>query len=444
MIKVLNTRWIIILFTLLISLNIQSQNSKVKVWNLDKCIKFGLENNLDLETQKMNVSLSKSVLRQTRYNFIPTLNARATHEYNWGQRIDPFTNTFATKRVQSNNFYLSSSVTLFSGLHNYYLKQQATSDIKIQSYQVDIQKRNLKIEIISNYLQILLNQEILKSYIEKLNQTEKQKSRIEILINSGRITKFSLTEIEAQIALDSFNIIKSQSDIEISILRLKQIINLSDSESFETEQPIDKENKLLEKEEVVIVNLVEIKQIEEQILKNELERKIAKSAIYPSLTLNGSVGSGYSGNNTKLNDNGELTPKLFDKQLDENLYQTVALTLNIPIFNNNRTKLAIEKAKITRLKTEINRKRITRDLQNKVSQLKIEIKNEKFQLLSAMKALKSSETVLENAQLKYRNGIINFITFNEFSTKLFLAKSNYIQVKYNLFFKQKLLQQYSK
>ena len=412
-------------------------------WTLEKCIEQALTNSLTIQESQLDVELSKANLNQKSFNYLPTLNGEASHGYNWGQRIDPFTNTFATEQVRSNNFYLSSSLTLFSGLQNYHTKQQAKSDYKVQQYNIEMQQRNLKIDVTAAYLQVILNQEILSTYQEQIKLTQQQKKRAKLLIEANRKTKSELFEIEAQLSLDELNITKATNDIKTATLLLKQLINLPKDTEFKIEQTeINQPTEQLTK--IDYTSLVEIAQAKERLNSSFKSLQIAKGGIYPSLSLNASLGSGFSGNNTELSPNGEFVPKQFNTQLDENLYQSVTLSLSIPILNKHQTTYNIQTAKIAVEKAKINQERTNQELEYKIEQLEIDIENAKSELVSSEKALNSVQISAENAKLKYENGVINFTVFNEINTKLFIAQSNAIQAKYQYFFKSKLKSIYNK
>lgn len=429
---------LLLIFNLIICSTVYSQ----EYWTLEKCIEQALNNNLNIKEGQLDVDLSKASLNKTTFNYLPTLNGNASHGYNWGQRIDPFTNTFATEQVRSNNFYLSGSVILFSGLQNCHTKQQAKSDYKTQQYNIEIQQRNLKIDVTAAYLQVILNQEILSTYQEQLNLTEQQKVRTKLLIDANRKTKSDLLEIEAQLSLDELNVTKATNDIKTTILMLKQLINLSKETDFKIEQTeIDQPIEQLT--ELDYTSLIETEQAKERLNSSFKSLQIAQGGIYPRLSLNASVGTGFSGNNTELNTNGEFLPKSFGRQFDENLYQSVTLSLSIPILDRHQTTFNIQRAKIEVEKAKINQERTDQDLQNKVEQLKIDINNAKLELSSSEKALKSAKLFSKNAKLKYENGAMNFAAYNETSTKLFVAQSNLIQSKFQYFFKSKLMKIYS-
>jgi len=404
-------------------------------WTLENCINHALTNSLTIKENLLDVNLSKSNLNQTKFNYLPTLNGNADHGYNWGQRIDPFTNTFATEQVRSNNFYLSSSITLFSGLQNYHLKEQAKSDYKAQQYNVEIQQRNLKIDVSATFLQVILNREILDTYQEQLKLTQQQKNRVEILIESDRKTQSDLLEIEAQIALDELNITKAKNDIKTATLLLKQLINLPKKDNFQIDSiEITTSNQLLK--DIDYSSLAETKQTQERLNSSLKSLQLSKGRIFPSLSLNAQAGSGFSGNNKELNPNGEFIPKAFNTQLDENLYQSVTLTLSIPILDRHQTTFNIQKARIEVERATINQEKANQDIENKIEQLKVDIENVQSEFTSSEKALKSAQLSYQNAKLKYENGVIDFTSLNEINTKLFIAQSNLIQAKYQHYFKR--------
>ena len=270
---------VVSLIVFLSQLSISNSQTSIESWTLGNSIDYALKNNLNIKENQLDVDLSKASLNKTTFNYLPSLNANASHGYNWGQRIDPFTNTFATKQVRSNNFYLNSSVTLFSGLQNYHTKQQAKSAYKAQQYNIEIQQRNLKIDVTAAYLQVVLNQEILLTYQEQLKLTEQQKERTELLIEANRKTKSELLEIEAQVSLNELNVTKAANDIKTATLLLKQLINLPKETEFKVEQTeISESSEQLT--EFDYTSLVEMEQAKERLNSSFKSLQIAKGGIY--------------------------------------------------------------------------------------------------------------------------------------------------------------------
>ena len=85
-------------------------------WTLQQCLARAEERNLAVLNAALDAQLAGENKDRTYWDLLPDLNGVATHGYNYGRVIDRFTNTFATDRVRTNNFYLSSQLDLFRGL----------------------------------------------------------------------------------------------------------------------------------------------------------------------------------------------------------------------------------------------------------------------------------------------------------------------------------------
>jgi len=407
-------------------------------WTLEQCIDSALQNNKAIQMSGINVNKAEITLKATNFNFMPTVNGGATHGYNFGQTIDPFTNTFANSRVQYNNFYLNSSVTLFGGLEKYHAKKIAEVDYQSQQYNLEIERRNKSIDVTLAFLKAKLNSEIAEVAKQQRSLTQSQKERTEELVNAERITNSDLLKIEAQLAKDSYTLTKANNELKSSLLQLQQLIGIDYNTSF-----------VLANKQVAKVSQdgsnsgnstpLEAKISQLNIEKQLLESKRTKSQLSPSFVLNGSVGSGYSENNKFVDPNGEFIPKPFGDQLNENFYQSVSATLSIPIFNGYKTssQIKINKLELERVRVEGEQSLLEYD--NRVQQFKMNVSNAISLYESAKQLQVSSKLEFENSQIKYDNGVINFVEFMESKDAFFKAESEMIQAKYQLEFSRLVL-----
>ncbi len=67
-----------------------------EVWTLQKCIDYAFQQNIQIKQGELGLQSSEVNRMQTRANTLPAVNGSFSHGYNWGQTIDPFTNSFAT------------------------------------------------------------------------------------------------------------------------------------------------------------------------------------------------------------------------------------------------------------------------------------------------------------------------------------------------------------
>lgn len=426
------------LLTLLI-VTFSTINSNAQNWTLDNCIDTALQNNLTLKSGLIQSQIASVNLKNSKHNLLPSLNAGVTHGYNWGQTIDLFTNQFATDRVLFDNFYLSSSVALFSGLQNFYTIKANNVAVQESILEQEIFQRNVKMDVSAAFLQVLLNKEIIELAKDNLKKTEEQYNRIQELVSAQQATKFELSEIDAQQHLDNYTITKAENDLRYSKLLLQQLLNIPINDGFDIFASFS--DSLIHSflSDTAISTLPEIVKIELGIQKQLYLLKSMKGRYYPSILLNGSMGSGYSENNKMLNSNGDLVSRPFGEQFNNNLYQSLSFNLSIPIFNKNATRNQVKIQELELQSLYINKQNEYNQLKQKIEQLSVDILNTSSQLEALEKVHSSALLNYENFQVRYETGNATYTQLIEAKNKLFQAESELIQAKYQLLFKQTVL-----
>lgn len=396
-----------------------------KKWTLQECIDSALINNPNIQLMDIDLSVAQINAKAANWNFLPNLNGNASHGYNWGQTIDLFTNSFATDRVRYNNFYLASSLTLFAGLRNYYDRKILHIDKDLVQANKAIEQRNLTLEILSAYLQVKLNEEIVSLKEKHLNYSQEQVKRAKLLESLQYETKRQRLESEAQETNDQYELIQTQNDLKRSNFLLQQLIGRSPESTFLTADSIS----LIEKPNIdeSAISLLEAE-------KNLLQSKQVKGRLSPSLMLNGAIGSGYSENNQIVDGNGNSVPKPFSNQLNENFYQSVNITLSIPIFNgtSSYSQIAINKKEYERLKIEHEQR--SNALNNTKLQNRLEVDNQRIAHKYAQASYESYKRLFEDSSVQYENGAINHYEYLQNKDAFYNAESELIQAAYRLKF----------
>src|SRR5512133_2275728 len=95
--------------------------SQQKVWTLDECIFYAIDNNIQIKQQDLQTKYQKNSLDLSKFKLLPTLNGSGSQNYSWGRSLDQTTYRYTEdQRVISNNFYIGGSMSLFNGLQNYH------------------------------------------------------------------------------------------------------------------------------------------------------------------------------------------------------------------------------------------------------------------------------------------------------------------------------------
>jgi outer membrane protein len=444
------------------------------VWTLEDCIGYALTNNVDVKRQMLNIQYGEETLLQSKLNMLPNLNGYASNGYNWGQTIDRFTNEFATERVRSNNFYLSSQFTLFNGLQQLNTIKKNEIDLLASRYNVDTFMDDVSMNIAAAYLQILYYKELKRVAEAQLDISQQQVNRTGKMVDAGTLAKGDLLIIEAQLATEELNLITVQNNLDISYLTLAQLLDLPTMDGFEIEEPdlaeVESPQAPLGADavyDIALGNRPEIKAAELTVQSSEKTLALARGVLYPVLGLQGSWGTGYSGAAKDyqyqditdypigVTEGGETVYSLypysevissdvtpFTDQIGDNLNTTVMLNLQIPIFNGwyarsniTKAKIGIESAEYALQSTKLNlRKVIQQAYADAVAALKTHT--------AAEKKVEATSESFKYADQKFNVGLINSVEYNEAKKELTKAEAELLQAKYDFIFKTTILDFY--
>jgi len=451
-----------------------SQLIAQKQWTLKECIDYAMEHNIQLKQQQLNLSLSEGNLMQSKMALLPNINGSANQVYNYGKTIDMFTNTFATEKVQSNNFYISSGITLFDGFKLLNTIRQNQYETMASSYNLAKYQNDMSLSIATAYLQILYNMELLDIAKNQLEISKQQVERTKKLVDAGVLTKGSLLTIQSQEASDELMLINAQNQLDLSYLTLIQLIDLDSPKDFAIVKPnfeIAPDISLLQEPmqiyEKSLSILPEIKSAELKVKSAYTNLSIARGNLSPNLSLRGSIGTGYSGASTRytgLSDAGVQTigytnepipipvvaPLLvanyekipFNDQINDNVNKSIGLYLSIPIFNNFQVKNSIAASKINLKNAEYTLELTKNNLNKTIYQAYADAKAALKKYYATIKTVEAMEESFKYTKQRFDVGLVNSLDYNDASNKLYKAKSDLLQAKYDYIFRIKILDFY--
>lgn len=441
-------------------------------WSLEDCVNHALENNLRIQQQKLNVDVARENLRQTRANRYPSLNANASHNYNYGRSLDPITNEFSTERLQTNNFSLSSGVTLFSGFQISNSVRRDEHELQASSYDVEAMENDIALAVASAYLQILFSKEMLEMARNQLEITREQVERTALLVEAGTQPRGGLLTIQAQAASEEMQVVNAENQLSTAYLDLIQLLDLREDTDFEIVAPdID-----VEYEETVDYSPLQLYDTAVQIQPGvrsadlsvssaEKGYDIARGGRYPVLSLGGSFGTGYSEGRLEIAEVIEADPQMigqtasgegvfapsfnyetqvipFRDQLEENLNRSIGLSLRIPIFNNYQTRSGIGRSKIALENAKLQRQ-IVRDQLFKTIQQAHQDAHAALQSYRATeKNLEALEESFRYMEQRFNVGMVNITEYNDSKNRLAAAESELLQAKYEYVFRVQILDFY--
>lgn len=453
-----------------------------KKWDLNACVTYALTHNLETGLRQLSVLESQNRYREAKHSRYPNLNAFAGHSYNWGRSFDVFTNAPVTQRVRSNNFSINSSAIIFNGFRIKHTIKQAALAVESAEFALEKQKNDLVLGVVTAYVNVLFGKETCENAKRQKENTAAQLARTEKLVSAGVLPKSDLFNLKSQYANDDLRLVEQENNFALARLSLRQLLQIEKDETFELATPVLPDTLLTilppEAEAVYTAaeaTFPEVKNADLNVENADLGIKIAKSGFYPTLSASAGINTFYSsaqkekwvqmptgkkfslpiGYFTNPTDKQQISvfadrPQMqwrkqtfsFGNQLRESLRENIGFSLSIPIYSRYQLRTKLANSKIGKQKAEINAQRIRNELQ-KASETAY------FNVLAAQKTYRASqkklaalaETFRLSAQ-KYNNGALNVTEYQLARNNFTNAKSDLIRAKYDLFFKQKVLDFY--
>lgn len=441
-------------------------------WTLEQCIDYALKNNLSLKQAETNVQASKNNVTQTKAAVLPTLNAGAAHTYNFGRTIDRYTNTFANQMVLSQNFYLATSVTLWSGMSQYNAIRQNELSYKSSVEAVNQQKNDLALNVASAFLQVVYAEQLMDVQKAQADISREQLERTKKLADAGTLAKSNVYDMEAQLAADQYNFVSADNNYKISLLTLQQLLNLDSLKNFKVQKPVaepafsdvDKMN-VYDMYNTALKNQPSIKSAELAWMSAEKGLASAKGGRSPQLLLSASLGTGYSGlsqdivgtNFTGVEPIGytntfdtvyaptytiETRKTPFADQFRNNVNKSISIQLNVPIFNGLRTHTAVENAKLNVYNQKLNFDIARQQLYKNIAQAHANAIAALEKYNSAKIAVDAAQASFSFTETKYNAGTISAFDFSVAKNRLMKAQADLLNAKFDFIFRLKVLDFY--
>jgi len=218
--------------------------------------------------------------------------------------------------------------------------------------------------------------------------------------------------------------------------------------------------------EIAVQARPEIKSAEVKLESSEKSLSIAKGGYYPSLSLNGSLGSGYSGanvigSNPYYGDPQEIgftasgekvyVPNLkyetseakpWDDQLQDNLNKSASLNLRIPIFNGWTSRSNVAQAKIGIENSSLDLQLQKNNLYKIAQQTYNDALAASNKYKAANKKVNATKESFNYAEQKFNVGLINSVEYNNAKKEYNNALSELIQAKYDFVFRATVIDFY--
>ncbi|NLR78567.1 TolC family protein [Chitinophaga eiseniae] len=393
-------------------------------WTLQQCFDYAMKNNIQLNSLRLSRLSAEQDLLLSRAAKLPNLNGTATQNINGGKSVG---GTGSYEITPSGAYGVSSNVILYQGGYLNYDIRQKSLQTQVAGLNVATQMNDITVLITQAYLNILLAGENIVYVKDVVATSEAQVKQGQQQYDVGTIALIGLVQLQAQLSNDRYLLTTAQNQYRQNKLVLKQLLQLPSSYNFEIVSPDTLISSthlyaLQEVQDSALANRPEVRSSELGVEVSSFNLAKAKTGYLPTLTAGGGLGSSYNG--------GSGSSSYF-KQLDNNFYQQIGLTLSVPIFTRRVVKTNVEKAKIEVDQSNLTLNDTRINLSQTIEQAYINVLNAQAQYDAAVEQLKYSQEGYRIATEQLKVGAANIVVFLQQKNLYIQALQSYIQAKYN-------------
>ena len=418
-----------------------------KKWTLKDCIDYAIENNITLKQSQLKKQTATETLKQSKAALLPSLTASTNQSIGYRPWTEQGTvtvsngtvNTKVNKTYYNGSYGLNASWTLWNGNQNYnQVKLNALSekraDLTIQETANSIQER-----IAQLYVQILYMNEAISVTKQSLETSRKNEERGQQMVAVGQMSKADLSQLTAQRATSEYNLVESESSLAHYKLQLKQLLEITDTSDFDVAIPATSDEQaladipaMLTVYQAALAQRPEIQSAQLGVESSNLQLKIAKAGILPTVSMTGGVGT----STNSMSGNG------WGEQMKTNFDASAGVSVSIPIIDGRKTRTAINKARIAQEQARANLLSEEKDLYSTVEGFWLDAINNQQKFRSAKASVESEQASYDLLQEQFNLGLKNIVELLTGKDKLLNAQQSMLQSKYLTIYSLQLLKFY--
>lgn len=417
-----------------------------KIWTLEECVTYAVENNLSIQQYELDLENATIDKSEAIGAFLPNLNGALNGQRDTGLSFDPTNNQPVNTTQITSAGSVTSSVLLFDGARNIHRLNRSKLNAIANQYRLDDLVNDIRLNVAINYLSILSNKEAAKVAKALYAVTEQDLNKTKELVESGMVARGDLLEIEATAATREQQIINSENDVLISRINLAQLLQITDYENFDisdAEFEVPSADILKNSPKVIFDKAMtywyETKFFETNVDLAEKDLSMAKGLAYPTL-------NAFFNYNTRYSDQfldpvtGQLIP--FGEQLWINDGIGYGVQINIPVFNGFSTRNLVKRSQIDVKKAELQLEQNKLDLETNINQAYVDVVNSSKAYEAALKTREARLLAQDYAEERYDVGILNAFDYSQAQARVDNAEAEVIRTKYDYVFRIKVLEFY--
>lgn len=405
-------------------------------WTLKDCIDYAMQNNITLKQAQLKKQSATEDRLQAEAGLLPSLSASTNQSLGY----TPWpANTSITKGSYNGSYAINAQWTVWNGGQN----TNTVKQDKLAEEQAELSAQQtantIQEKITQLYVQILYMNEAIAVNEQSLEASKKNEERGQFMLEVGKMSKADLAQLTAQRATDEYNLVNAKSNLSSYLLQLKQLLEITGDQPFDIVMPASSDQQALapipslqDVYEQALLQRPEIKTTELALQSSDLQIKMAKAGSLPTINMTGGLGTSTSSRSSDA----------WGSQFKTNFDATVGVGVSMPLFDNRKTKTAVNRAMIQREQALLDQQDKQKQLYSTIEGFWLDAQTNQQKFRAAMVSVESEQQSYELLQEQFNLGLKNIVELMNGKTNLLQAQQNRLQSKYITILSLQLLRFY--
>lgn len=417
-----------------------------EVLSYAEAIEMALQKNVMLNQQQNELNIYEAEKKQSIFGYTPSLNASLSAQQFDGRGFDQTKGEIVDQRTSSISGGISANLLIFDGFGR--LNSLKATNHSLNAWQDNLARteQDVIIEVTQQYLQSLLDKELLNIARENLKNQKMLLQQIEGFYELGTRPVVDKINQEAQVQRQEVLVIRAKNNYENDLANLGSVIMIDPTKSFtlkvpdwDMDQIISNSLSLSDLYQGAKENRADLKGIQENVLAANYNVKAVNSRFLPSISFFYNYGSNYTSAIQSYTDQetGETIDADFEYQFFTlNPRSFFGASLQIPLLSRFANKAGQIRAKVAYENAQLESKRLERNIYNEVQQAYNDFQAARENYFASQAQVMAAEKSLELEKESYELGISDLVEVSTANQAYIEAASNLAQAKYTLLFQE--------
>ncbi len=418
-----------------------------------------------LRRAQISNRFNEIAISDARNGYLPDVSASTSARQSYGRSFDQVTGQLNNETIESASVGASVGYTIFDGSRR---AQVAQARVGLRAGQLGLERveQDLVFQVATQFLNVISSREQVDVQQVALAQQVRLLEQVEGLIAGGVRPASEVFQQQAQVAQARLSVVTAQRDVQLAEANLIQLLQLDPfaDYSFVIPELPDLSAEALEVESYDLRGLIEtayerradLDALEADIESASLSASIARAGRLPRVSASASYGTSWTSASRAIVLDGSGIPildpvtnrpqtertALFD-QLDQQRGGSVGLAVSMPLFDANRTRNSVQRARIQAQTAQLNLEDQQQQIATQVRQAILDYRAAAAQVTFSRVQVEAAQQSFQAAEMRYAAGAGTLFDVQQNQTLLTNAQSNLVSAQYRFVFQEKLIDYYT-